>query len=72
DEAIGVLRLYLESARDFSEEEIEFASALAELGGLAIINARAREEKDGRLSALLKEVGVDLPSGNDGGAGKFY
>ncbi|NIQ93268.1 MAG: GAF domain-containing protein [Desulfuromonadales bacterium] len=72
EEVIGVLRLYLESPRDFSEEEIEFASALAELGGLAIINARVREEKDGRLTALLKEIGVDLPAGTDGGKGKFH
>jgi len=40
DNVIGVLRLYSESTSDFPEEEVEFASALAELGAIALENAR--------------------------------
>ena len=61
DKVIGVLRLYSGEPRDFSEEEIEFASALAEIGGLAIANARIYEDEGSKLSSLLKEVGVELP-----------
>lgn len=39
NEVIGVLRLYGEKPREFSEDEIMFASALAQQGGLAIQNA---------------------------------
>ncbi len=58
---IGVLRLYTKEPRDFSPEELEFVSALAEIGGLAIANARIYEQEGVKLSSLLKEVGVDLP-----------
>ncbi len=61
DKVIGVLRLYMAHPRDFSEEEIEFVSALAEMGGLAIANARIYEEEGVKLSCLLKEVGIELP-----------
>ena len=40
DKVIGVLRLYSGEPRDFSAEEIELVSALAEMGGLAIANAK--------------------------------
>ena len=63
DKVIGVLRLYLTESREFSEEEIEFVSALAEMGGLAIANARIYQEQGIRLSTLLREVGIELPSG---------
>jgi GAF domain-containing protein len=39
DEVIGVLRLYSESLREFTEDEIMLVSALACMGGLAIQNA---------------------------------
>jgi signal transduction protein with GAF and PtsI domain len=61
DKVIGVLRLYSEVPREFSDEEIEFVSALAEMGGLAIANAKIYEAEGIRLSSLLKEVGIDLP-----------
>jgi signal transduction protein with GAF and PtsI domain len=38
-EVIGVLRLYGEKPREFTEDEIMFGSALAQQGGLAIQNA---------------------------------
>lgn len=40
DEIIGVLSLYTDSRRDFSEEEIDFLRALADQGGMAVENAR--------------------------------
>jgi signal transduction protein with GAF and PtsI domain len=61
DKVIGVLRLYSEEPRNFSDEEIEFVSALAEIGGLAIANAKIYEDEGIKLSYLLKEVGVELP-----------
>jgi signal transduction protein with GAF and PtsI domain len=40
DKAIGVLRGYSESCRDFSEDEIEFLGIIANLSAIAIENAR--------------------------------
>ncbi len=61
DKTIGVLRLYSAERRVFSAEEIEFVAALAELGGLAIANARIYEAEGVKLSTLLNEVGIELP-----------
>jgi GAF domain-containing protein len=61
DRVIGVLRLYTGQPRDFVEEEIEFVSALAEMGGLAIANAKIYEDQGVKLSSLLKDSGVELP-----------
>ena len=58
--SIGVLRLYSAERREFSDEEIELVAALAELGGLAIANARLYEAEDIKLSSLLQGVGVEL------------
>ena len=58
--AIGVLRLYSAERREFSAEEIELVSAIAQLGGLAIANAQLYEAEGAKLSALLRDVGVDL------------
>jgi len=58
--AIGVLRLYCAEKRDFSAEEIELVAAMAELGGLAIANARLYETEGVKLSTLLKDVGIEL------------
>ena len=40
---IGVMRLYTGAPRNFSEDEINFAEALAEMGAIAIRNARVHE-----------------------------
>lgn len=58
---IGVLRLYSAEQRDFTAEEIEFVSALAEMGGLAIVNAKIYEDEGVKLSSLLKDVGIEFP-----------
>lgn len=61
--AIGVLRLYSAERRDYSAEEIELVSAMAELGGLAIANARLYETEGVKLSTLLQDVGIELSAG---------
>ena len=58
--SIGVLRLYSAERREFSDEEIELVAALAELGGLAIANARLYEAEGVKLSSLLRGVGIEL------------
>jgi GAF domain-containing protein len=63
DRVIGVLRLYTAGPREFAGEEIEFVSALAEIGALAIANAKIYEDQGVQLSSVLKGIGVDLPDG---------
>jgi GAF domain-containing protein len=58
--AIGVLRLYSAEKREFSDEEIELVAALAELGGLAIANARLYAAEGVKLFSLLQGVGIEL------------
>jgi len=62
DKVIGVLRLYSAEPHDYSDEDIEFVSALAEMGGMAIVNARIYQDKDEQLASLFEEIGVDLPT----------
>ena len=40
---IGVLRTYTSQLHKFSKDEIEFIAGLAEMGGIAIANARMYE-----------------------------
>jgi len=40
---IGVMRIYTAAAHNFSEDELMFAEALAEMGAIAIQNARIHE-----------------------------
>jgi GAF domain-containing protein len=51
-EAIGVMRAYTAEPHDFSEIEQEFVQALADLGALALVNARRYEsiKRDYRLT----------------------
>lgn len=65
DQVIGVLRLYAADQHQFSPEILEFAAALAELGGLAIANERLYEAEGSKLAGLFEELGVDLPRGAD-------
>jgi GAF domain-containing protein len=44
EKVIGVLKLHSAEPRDFTMEEIDFATALAEQGGVAVENARLYEE----------------------------
>jgi GAF domain-containing protein len=62
EKVIGVLRLYCAEPCDFTEEDLEFIAALAEMGGVAIANARLYEAEGDKLAAVFTEIGVDLPS----------
>jgi GAF domain-containing protein len=62
DKVIGVLRLYSAEPRDYSADDLEFVSALAEMGGLAIANARLAKSEGDKLAALFAEIGVDQPT----------
>ncbi len=62
EKVIGVLRLYSAEPHDYSDEDIEFVSALAEMGGLAIANARLYQDEGDKLASLFEEIGVELPT----------
>lgn len=56
DTTIGVLRLYSGQVRHFSAEEIAFAATVADLGAVAIENARLHEMVKARLEALKQDA----------------
>lgn len=56
---IGVLRIYTAEPRRFSEKEIDLISAIAEIGAIAIDNARTFEAKGAELSELFRVGGID-------------
>jgi len=70
DKVIGVLRLYMAEPRDVSDSEMEFVSALAGMGGLAIANAMIYENENVQLSNLHKKMGVEMPRQARGRKGK--
>ncbi len=53
---IGVMRLYSSQVRSFGPEESSFALALADLGAVAIENARLHQALKQRLEALKEDV----------------
>lgn len=59
DRVIGVLRVYTAESRQFSDNELELISAIAEIGAIAIENARIFEAKGGELSKLFKIGGIE-------------
>jgi GAF domain-containing protein len=56
EEVIGVLRLYTGNPREFTDDEIMFASALAQQGGLAIQNASCMLMLQEDLKDLKEEI----------------
>jgi signal transduction protein with GAF and PtsI domain len=56
---IGVLRMYTAEPRQFSQKEIDLVSAIADIGAIAIDNARTFEAKGAELSELFKVAGID-------------
>ncbi len=54
---IGILALYTDKPRDFSEQEIEFLAGLADQGGMAIQKARfiRRKKQNGELLLSITE-----------------
>jgi signal transduction protein with GAF and PtsI domain len=55
---IGVLRLYTEKPRLLSGEEMNFAEALAEMGAIAIENARMYEQVRKDYEAVMTDLGT--------------
>ena len=55
DTAIGVLRLYSGQVRRFGAEELTFAGTVADLGALAIENARLHAALQARMEALKED-----------------
>lgn len=64
DKAIGVLALYTGTPRDFRNDEIDFLSALAEQGGMAIERARLLERIQ-KNSALFLQLASSINSSLD-------
>jgi GAF domain-containing protein len=62
--AIGILTLYTATSREFSKEEIEFLSALAEQGGMAIEHSRLFE-RIRQNSALFLNLASNINSSLD-------
>lgn len=63
DTPIGVMRLYTEEVHQFGKEEIGFVSAIANLGAIAIENAKlyqAMKEELGDLTEDISEMGERL------------
>lgn len=52
---IGVMRLYSGQVRQFSPEEIEFAATVADLGAIAIENAKLHQAVKERLETLKED-----------------
>ena len=55
-EIIGVLRIYTSKPRKFSYDEIEFIYGLADLGGIAIDNARMYRHLKSDHERLIQDV----------------
>ena len=53
---IGVMRMYSSQARHFGNEEVAFAMAIADLGAVAIENAKLHQALKQRLEALKEDV----------------
>lgn len=56
DAFVGVLRLYSAQVRKFSEEEISFAAAIADLGAVAIENAKLHQALKRRMEELRQDA----------------
>jgi GAF domain-containing protein len=63
-EVIGILALYTAAPRDFTTEEIEFLTALAEQGGMAIERARLLERIQ-KNSMLFLDLASNINSSLD-------
>ena len=59
EQVIGVLRIYTGEPRRFSQNEMDLISAIAEIGAIAIENARIFEARGAELSKVLKVGGID-------------
>jgi len=53
---LGVLRLYTAHPREFSGEELNFAEALAEMGAIAIENAKMYEKVKKDYESVMSDI----------------
>ncbi len=53
---IGVLRMYTGEPRDFTQQEIDFVSSLAEMGAIAIENARIYERIRSDYESIMSDI----------------
>ena len=53
---IGVLRIYTAEQRNFSDDEYELISGLADMGGIAIDNARMHDHLKAEHEKLIDET----------------
>jgi signal transduction protein with GAF and PtsI domain len=56
NQIIGVLRIYIAERRNFSEDENEFIAGLADMGGIAIDNARMYDHLKADHQRLIADV----------------
>ncbi|HHY45910.1 MAG TPA: GAF domain-containing protein [Firmicutes bacterium] len=56
ERVLGVLRAYDKVAREFTQDEIDFLSALADLGAVAIENARLYKQVRDKYDRLVQDV----------------
>jgi signal transduction protein with GAF and PtsI domain len=56
DHIIGVLRIYLSEKKQFSEDQIDFITGLADMGGIAIDNARMHDHLKADYERLIAET----------------
>ena len=56
DNIIGVLRIYLSEKRTFNEDQVEFITGLADMGGIAIDNARMYDHLKADHDRLITET----------------
>lgn len=56
NQLIGVIRIYTAAPREFSEMEREFISGLADIGGIAIENARMYSHLEADYQNLINDV----------------
>lgn len=64
---IGVLRIYTSQPHDFTDDEIELTCALAEMGGIAIENARMYHHMKTDYETIFQDVHQWFEFGGPGG-----
>jgi len=68
DDVIGVVRVYSAERREFAPEEIEFVEAVANLGAIALDNARRHSEVKNNYDMVSRYIYNDTWVGQFGGS----
>lgn len=63
DEVIGVVRIYTAEQREFRPEDVEFVEGVANLGAIALENARRHEEVKDRYDMVTRYIYNDSSAG---------